>query len=101
MPTTKQALLLVIANHQAEIRGFGVKRFGLFGSFVRNEATHESDVDVLVEFEVGQETFRNFSNLATLLEDAFERPVDLLTPDSLSPFIGPRIISEVEYVSLH
>lgn len=101
MTKTKQDLFRLITARKAEIRSFGVKRFGVFGSFIRDEATPQSDVDVLVEFETGQENFRNFSNLAFLLEEAFERPVDLLTPDSLSPFIGPRILAEVEYVSLN
>jgi len=34
------------------------------------------------------------------LEDLLGRPVELVTPESLSPYIGPRIIEEVEYVSL-
>jgi predicted nucleotidyltransferase len=100
MTMNKKDLLRLITARKTEIRNFGVKRVGLFGSFVRDEASPESDVDVLVEFETGQENFRNFSNLAFLLEEAFERPVDLLTPDSLSPFIGPYILAEVEYVSL-
>jgi predicted nucleotidyltransferase len=45
-------------------------------------------------------TYRNFINLAYFLEDNLERKVDLQTTDSLSPYIGPRILREVEYVSL-
>jgi predicted nucleotidyltransferase len=96
--TTKQELLQLIAAHNSDIRRLGVKRFGLFGSFVRDEATPDSDVDVLVEFEEGAKTFKNFSDLADLLEELFNRPVDLLTPEGLSPFIGPKILKEVEDV---
>lgn len=35
--------------------------------------------------------------LAFLLEDILGRKVDLLTPESLSPHIGPKILAEVEY----
>ena len=37
-------------NHEA-IRGYGVRRLGLFGSFARGEATESSDIDFVVEFE--------------------------------------------------
>lgn len=87
------------ANREA-ISSYGVKKIGLFGSFVRNSQTAASDIDILIEFKQEEETYRNFINLAYFLEDNLERKVDLLTTDSLSPYIGPRILREVEYVSL-
>ena len=53
-----------------------------------------------VEFEPGQKTFTNFSRLAFLLEELLGRPVEVLTADSLSPYIGPFILRESEYVSI-
>lgn len=82
------------------MRRYGVKRCGLFGSFVRGKQNDESDVDILVEFEDGQKSFDNFMGTAFLLEEVFGRKVDLLTPESLSPYIGPRILREVEYASI-
>jgi len=87
------------ANREA-ISSYGVRKIGLFGSFVRNSQTAASDIDILIEFKQEEETYRNFINLAYFLEDNLERKVDLLTTDSLSPYIGPRILREVEYVSL-
>jgi uncharacterized protein len=49
----------------------------------------------------GEKTFDNFINLAFFLEDILGRKVDLITKESLSPYIGPRILQEVEYVSLN
>jgi predicted nucleotidyltransferase len=37
--------------------------------------------------------------LAFFLEELFGRKVDLLTPESLSPHIGPRILNEVVYAA--
>ncbi len=91
---------LVIERHKARIRALGVSRLGLFGSFVRGEQRPDSDVDVLVDFERGRKTFDNFIELASLLEELFQRPVELVTPESISPYIRPYIESEVEYVSL-
>ena len=96
----KEGLLQLISTHRSEIAGFGVKELALFGSFKRNQANEDSDVDLLVEFEPGQKTFSNFMQLAFFLQDLFGRKVELLTRQSLSPFIGPKILKELEYVSL-
>ncbi len=94
---TKEQVLALLRRHQPELRRFGVKRCGVFGSFVRNDPHDQSDVDVLVEFEPDQKTFDNFMHLAFFLEDLFGRKVDLITTESLSPYIGPHILREVEY----
>lgn len=95
----KDEILEVILNHQENIKGYGVKRLGLFGSFVRQEQNEESDIDILVEFEEGKKTFDNFIQLSFLLEDSFKRRVELVTTEALSPHIGPHILNEVEYVT--
>jgi predicted nucleotidyltransferase len=98
--TTKEDLLRLITEHQDEIKRFGVERCGLFGSYVRDQSTSKSDIDVLVEFEPGKKTFDNFMHLTFFLEGLFGRRVDLVTVESLSPYIGPRILEEVEYAAL-
>ncbi|WP_269544109.1 nucleotidyltransferase family protein [Chloroflexus aggregans] len=77
-----------------------MQRCGLFDSFVRNESQTGSDVDILVQFEPDQKTFAYFMQLALFLEDLFDRKVDLMTVEALSPYIGPHILREVEYVSI-
>jgi predicted nucleotidyltransferase len=97
---TKKKALSLLQEHQDQIKSLGVRSLGLFGSFVRQEQQETSDVDLLVKFEPGQKTFDNFMQLAFFLEDLFHRRVELVTPESLSPYIGPHILSEVEYVTL-
>ena len=97
---TKEDLLSLIRAHREQIEAFGVSRLGIFGSFARGQPREESDVDVLVEFLPGHKTFNAFIHLAFFLEDLFGRPVELITPESLSPYIGPHILSETEYVNL-
>ena len=87
-------------SNSERISSYGVRRIGVFGSFVRNCQTDSSDIDILVEFDREKETYKNFIQLAFFLEDSLERKVDLLTSDSLSPYIGPKILKEVEYVPL-
>jgi predicted nucleotidyltransferase len=96
----KEEALAIIRNHQKEIRNLGVRRYGFFGSFVREQDTEHSDIDILVEFEPGEKTFDNFMQLAFFLEDLLGREVDLVTAESSSPYIGPHILKEVEYASV-
>lgn len=96
----KEDVLTIIRDHQQEIKALGVKRYGLFGSFVHGQNTEQSDVDILVEFEPGKKTFDSFMQLAFFLEDLLGRKVHLVTAESLSPYIGPHILKEVEYASI-
>ena len=96
---TKNAVIEILRANKTSIRSYGVRRLGIFGSVVRDEHHAESDVDLLVEFQKEAKTFDNFIHLAFFLEEVLGRKVELVTTDSLSPYIGPRILEEVEYVS--
>ncbi|MCL4299232.1 MAG: nucleotidyltransferase family protein [Anaerolineae bacterium] len=95
----KKEVLSIIRRHQDKIKTFGVKKLGLFGSFVRDEQNAESDIDLLVEFEAGQKNFDNFIQLSFLLEELLRWPVELVTVESVSPYLRPYITQEVEYVT--
>ncbi len=97
--TKKQDLIQLLQEHQDHLETFGVCQFGIFGSFVRDQVNDESDVDILVKFEPSLKTFDNFMGLALFLEDLLGRKVDLVTINSLSPYLGDKILEEVEYVS--
>ena len=96
---TKEQVLSLLQEHHHDMCAFGVRRLGLFGSFVREQQGHESDVDMLVEFEPGAKTFDAFMQLAFFLEALFGRRVELVTPESLSPHIGPHILRELASVN--
>lgn len=96
---TKEKILELIRANRQKIEAYGVRKVGLFGSFVRNEQDLESDVDLLVVFERDMKTFDNFMNLNFFLEELLKRRVELITSDALSPYIGPHILKEVEYVT--
>jgi len=95
---TKQEILKKLEENRKQIKRYGVKRIGLFGSYVRNEQKGKSDVDILVGFEDGMKTFDNYMGLRFLLEDLLECKVDLVIYDALKPRVKPYIMREVEYV---
>ncbi|KUK62552.1 MAG: Uncharacterized protein XE10_1564 [Methanoculleus marisnigri] len=76
---------------------YGVARIGVFGSVVRNEATAASDIDILVEFQEGEETFDHFMDLKFYLEDLLGRRTDLVIADTLKPRIRGAVLDEVVY----
>ncbi len=96
----KEQLLSLLIQNKYIIKDYGVKTLGVFGSFVRNEQNAQSDIDLLVEFDPEKKTYKNFINLIYYLEEIFGRKVELLTPKSISPYIEPYIMKEVEYVSI-
>lgn len=97
---TKQDILNVLDQRRDDLRALGVRRIGLFGSFVRGEQRPDSDIDLLVEFEPGRKTFDSFMELCFLLEEILQHRIELVTIESLSPYLGPHILREVEYASL-
>ena len=100
MELTKQTILQFMQHNSERIRSFGVARIGLFGSFVRNEQRPDSDIDLLIEYESGQASFKNLMNLAFFFEDSFHRKIELVTPTSLSDRLREYIAKEVEYAAL-
>ncbi|MGE0683250.1 MAG: nucleotidyltransferase family protein [Candidatus Binatia bacterium] len=70
---TKEEIVAALLERQEQIQALGVKRLNLFGSFVREQQTSQSDVDLLVEFEQGQKTFDHFMQLAFLLEEILQQ----------------------------
>lgn len=96
---TKSDVWATLESRRNMIQAFGVKGLGLFGSFARNEQRHNSDVDLLVEFEQDRKTFKNFMQLSFFLEDILNRQVELVTTESISPYIRPYIVKDVEYVA--
>ncbi len=75
---------------------FYVSRIGYFGSYVNNQQTSKSDIDLLVEFSqpVGWEFF----TLEKFLEQEFGIPVDLVTENALKERMKETILNQVIYI---
>jgi len=94
---TRKIILKKLEENIKQVKRYGVKRIGLFGSYIRHEQKGKSDVDILVEFEKGMKTFDNYMELKFFLEELLKCKVDLVISDSLKPRIKPYIMREVEY----
>lgn len=76
---------------------YHVQEIGLFGSYVRDEQTGSSDLDVLVSFEQPV-SLLELVRLENELTEQLGVPVDLVTKDSLKPRIRERVANDVVYV---
>ena len=86
----KKTLIDLLRKHE-------VKKAALFGSIVRGDATEESDIDLLIEFE-GRKSLLDLAGLKLDLQQLLRRRVDVLTYKSLHPLLKERILSEQEVI---
>jgi uncharacterized protein len=98
---TKKQIKERITSNAMLIRRYGISKIGLFGSYTRQEQKEDSDIDILIDFESNKETFDNFMAICDLLEQLFSgHKVEVVTTGGLSPYIGPHILQNVEYVQI-
>lgn len=77
------------------IEQFGIREIGIVGSYIRDGAVPEHDLDIPVEFSrpIGWEIVE----LSDYLENLLEFKVDLVTKQFHHPVIRSRILEEVQY----
>lgn len=93
----KKTVIQYIQSNIDEIKRYGIKRIGIFGSFARSSQNNKSDIDVLVEFYPGEKNFDNYMELKFFLERLLQRKVDLVIKEAIKPRIKRYILSEVLY----
>ena len=93
---TKEKILdFLRKNKNLFKKKFDVDNIILFGSYARNEATPNSDVDILIESK--KKTFKNYAGIQIYLEDHLHKKVDVIYKDSVNPFIMSLIEEELIY----
>jgi len=97
---SKKNLIKAIQDNTNTLKGYGVKKVGIFGSFATLRQSRTSDVDVLVEFEREDKTFDNYMELKLFLEQLFKRRVDLVIKGALKARIKDKVLSETAYARL-
>ena len=94
---TAQVIEQTLRTLKPQVRErFHVRRIGYFGSFADGNATEQSDVDILVDFEkpIGWAFF----DLQDLLEKELNRKVDLVTLAGLKEKLKPQILNQTRFV---
>ncbi len=77
----------------------GITFMALFGSFVRKQQKGRSDLDVLIKFDANQtKSLIDLIHAESEMQKIFHRKVDLLTMDSLSPYLKNDILHSMKVV---
>ena len=88
-------VLKLLRTHKATLaQRFGVTGLALFGSFARDQAADDSDVDILVQFD-GPTTSDAYFGVQFYIEDLMGHPVDLVTDKALRAEMRPFIEREM------
>jgi predicted nucleotidyltransferase len=99
-PLNSIKIINMLIENQDVLKKYNVKKIGLFGSFIKNMQKKNSDVDLVVEFDVP--SLDNFMDLIEYLENLFGRKVDILTPTGIETirikYIADDIKRSVVYV---
>ena len=94
----REQVLAFLRAHKDELQTrFGVTRLGLVGSYARDEARDESDIDIVVSLH-SDNTFRSFFGLLHFLQDNLQSRIDLATEASLKPQVRESILKDIRYV---
>jgi predicted nucleotidyltransferase len=94
----REHVLALLRSHRAELSAMGIRSLSLFGSAARDELRPDSDIDLLVEMDPPL-TLRRYMHAKFYLEDIFQRPVDLVMPDTIKPLARPEIEKEAIHVA--
>jgi len=72
-------------------------KIAVFGSYVRNDENPESDIDIIVEFN-DKKTLLDFIGMEQDLSEMLGIKVDLLTEESISPYLIDRVREEMKVI---
>ncbi len=85
-----------LEKEKEKLREKGVKKIGLFGSYVKSKK-NPTDIDILIEFK--EPTFDNYAEVLILLEKILKKKIDLITKSSLRPELK-YVVKEAKYAQI-
>ncbi|MEM9848541.1 MAG: nucleotidyltransferase domain-containing protein [Bacteroidota bacterium] len=98
--TKRDEVLSFLEDRKEEFfTNYKLSKIGLFGSFARNEATKNSDIDLIIEFQPDTENLsEKKSKIKALVAERFNRKVDLCREKYIKPYFKAQIIQSTIYV---
>ena len=94
MSKSKIATNMIFKKITSILASYGAKKISIFGSYARDEANPESDIDIIVEF-LERKTLLDIVGIEQELSEALGIKADLLTEKSISPYLIDRIKKEM------
>src|SRR5437868_11913556 len=88
----------ILRKNERDLRARGVRRAALFGSVARGDNRPGSDIDIMIEIEPETRiTVFDVAGLKEFIAGLFDGPVDVVTRDSLKPYVRPAAIADAIY----
>ncbi len=94
----KSKIIRKIEEEREAIKQLGVRKIGLFGSFIKGKQNKKSDIDILVSFK-DKDYGEQYFELLFFLQDLLKRKIDLIPEESLRKALI-YVKKEAEYVRL-
>nr|CBH38602.1 conserved hypothetical protein, containing nucleotidyltransferase domain [uncultured archaeon] len=96
----KEDILRFIRQNRQYLKElFYIKKIGLFGSFVQNEQTEDSDIDIIIKLEDNTPSIYELKEeLGVFFGDQFQRDVDIARKKYLKSYVKVQINNEAVYV---
>jgi len=94
----KKKIIIEIKKRRIGLRDRGVRKIGLFGSYLKGTQKRGSDIDLLVTFEK-KDLGKNYFEVLFYLENLFKRKIDLVAVQSLRPELN-HVKKEAVYVKI-
>lgn len=95
---TKTELITKLTNIKGELQAqFGISQIALFGSYAKDTATNESDVDIAI-IKTNKKDYFLLLDAQKFIENILQKKVDLGYFDSIRPFVKKRIQKDLIYV---
>jgi uncharacterized protein len=95
---TADSILAFLEDHRDDLQAMGVRKLGLFGSYVRDDAVLDSDVDFLLSLD--DWTWKRWCRVWDFLEDNLGLKVDLVPEKDLRPELQAHVLPEVRYAAI-
>ncbi len=96
---TRNEILDFLKTHKDELRQtYGVQEIALFGSYARETAREDSDIDIAIELAIEKKTLTNFFGLKRYLEQYLGKPVDLGIASTMKLVVKKLAQKEMLYV---
>ena len=97
---TQDIIINYLTEHKEQFKkDFGITKIGFFGSYARNEAKNDSDIDILIELKKDlTDIYEKKSLLKEIMEKAFDKKVDIAREKYLKPLVKDEVLKEVKYV---
>ena len=97
-PSNREEVLALLKNFmESQKKDYQLTSLGIFGSFARDDAKYESDVDIV--FETDAPNLFRTAKMKVELEALLSRPVDVIRlRELMDPRLKHRILNEALFV---